>query len=129
LKVIFRIVADAGKHTASFRVVERHVYELTGEKIDGSCKDVARLCFVSFDPDASINANATELPLSSEERQTSGKENRGPAKDFAECIQIAVSNAPSDSERSPLGFINKRAHAPVRLAALSLLSLAKEYPA
>jgi putative DNA primase/helicase len=74
LKAIFRVVADAAEHAASFRAVQRHVYELTGEKIDESCKDIARLCFVSFDPDVFMNANATELPLWPEEKQVSRKE-------------------------------------------------------
>lgn len=61
LKAVFRVPADREKHAANFRSVESHVFELTGEKIDGACKDVARLCFVSFDPDALLNENAVEL--------------------------------------------------------------------
>ena len=66
LKVIFRVPADAEKHLASFRVVERHIRELTGIQIDEACKDVARLCFVSYDPDIYYNPNATEIELLSE---------------------------------------------------------------
>lgn len=62
LKAVFRVPADKEKHAASFRAVEKHVLLLTGTKIDGACKDVARLCFVTFDPDAFLNANAVELP-------------------------------------------------------------------
>jgi P4 family phage/plasmid primase-like protien len=63
LKVIFRVPADAKKHKASFRAVEKHVRELTGLQIDKACSDVARLCFLSHDPDAYLNENAVELPL------------------------------------------------------------------
>jgi hypothetical protein len=49
------VAADAGKHMASFHAVERHVYELTGIKIDQACKDVSRLCFVSYDPELWMN--------------------------------------------------------------------------
>ena len=61
LKCFFRISADASKHLASYRAVEVHVKELTGVQIDEKCKDVARLCFVSFDPDAYVNENAEEI--------------------------------------------------------------------
>jgi BT4734-like, N-terminal domain len=61
LKCIFRVRADAALHRASFRAVQRHVTKLTGVEIDQSCKDVARLCFLSFDPDLHHNANATEI--------------------------------------------------------------------
>lgn len=63
LKCIFRVPADVGKHAASFRAVGQHVLDLTGEKIDPACSDPARLCFVSFDPDASLNPKAVELTL------------------------------------------------------------------
>jgi Protein of unknown function (DUF3987)/VirE N-terminal domain len=74
LKVVFRVAADAANHPASFRAVECHVFELTGEKIDGSCKDVGRLCFVSFDPNAFVNTKAAELPPLPQEKQASRKE-------------------------------------------------------
>jgi putative DNA primase/helicase len=62
LKCVFRVPADAQKHKASFRAVERHVHDLTGVQIDESCSDVSRLCFLSHDPDAHFNGNAVELP-------------------------------------------------------------------
>ena len=61
LKAIFRVPANGSKHLASFRGVERHVLDLTGIQIDQACKDVARMCFVSYDHDAYSNSNACEL--------------------------------------------------------------------
>lgn len=61
LKCVFRIQSDAHEHKASFRAVEEHVRVLTGIQIDQSCSDVARLCFLSHDPDAHLNESATEL--------------------------------------------------------------------
>lgn len=61
LKAWFRVSPDAEKHADSFRAVESHVMELTGETIDAACKDVGRLCFVSHDPEAYINDAALEL--------------------------------------------------------------------
>jgi len=62
LKCVYRVAADGEKHKASFRAVEEHVRELTGVQIDESCSDVARLCFLSHDPNAYWNENAVELP-------------------------------------------------------------------
>ncbi len=72
LKAVFRVPVDGAKHRGGFRAVEQHVRELTGVQIDEACKDVARLCFVSYDPDAFHNPNAQELaPLPEPERPKS----------------------------------------------------------
>lgn len=65
LKVVFAVPAEVALHAASFRAIEQHVRDLTGESVDPSCKDLGRLCFVSYDPDAVLNTSAAELrPLS-----------------------------------------------------------------
>src|SRR5262249_32521181 len=61
LKAVFRVPADASTHAGSFRSVKQHVLELTGVQIDESGKDVARLCFLSYDPDLYHNPGAREL--------------------------------------------------------------------
>ena len=72
LKVVFRVPADASKHRGSFRAVEQHVKELTGVQIDEACKDVARLCFLSYDPEVFHNPNAVEIePLPEPEKPRS----------------------------------------------------------
>ena len=63
LKVLFRVQPDASRHLASFKAVKEHVLELTGCEIDESCKDVARLCFVSYDPELWANPNASVIPI------------------------------------------------------------------
>jgi hypothetical protein len=69
LKVVFRVPKDAAKHTGSFRAVEQHVKELTGVQIDEACKDVARLCFLSYDPELIYNEGAREIePLPEPEK-------------------------------------------------------------
>src|SRR5262249_55185656 len=55
LKAVFRVPADPSAHLPSFRAVEKHIRELTGLQIDEACKDMARLCFLSYDPDAYVN--------------------------------------------------------------------------
>jgi P4 family phage/plasmid primase-like protien len=62
LKCVFRVQPDADTHKASFRAVEEHVRKVTGLQIDQSCSDIARLCFLSHDPDAYLNDTALELP-------------------------------------------------------------------
>jgi hypothetical protein len=57
-KLLFKVPADLELHLDSFRAIAAHVLALTGIAIDESCKDVARLCFVSFDPDIYLNENA-----------------------------------------------------------------------
>ncbi len=61
LKAVFCVPADGDMHAPSFRAVEAHVRELTGEEIDGACKDIGRLCFVSHDPEAFLNSASVPL--------------------------------------------------------------------
>jgi len=69
LKAVFKVPADVAKHAGSFRAVEQHVRELTGVQIDEACKDVARLCFLSHDPELYHNANAIAIePLPEPQR-------------------------------------------------------------
>ena len=72
LKAIFRVPADVSKHLASFRAVERHLLDLSGIQIDQSGKDAARICFVSYDPEAYSSPNAREItPLLEPEKAQS----------------------------------------------------------
>jgi hypothetical protein len=75
LKALFRVQPHADQHLASFERVRKHVFELTGCPIDLACKDVTRLCFVSFDPQAFINGAATVIPMGGEcTEETEGTE-------------------------------------------------------
>jgi hypothetical protein len=69
LKAVFRVPADHKQHPGSFRAVEAHVHDLAGVRVDQACKDVARLCFFSFDRDIYHNEKATEIePLPEPEK-------------------------------------------------------------
>jgi hypothetical protein len=70
LKAIFKVRADAAKHLGSFRAIERRVLDLTGKQIDQSRKDLAGLCFVSYDPDLYVTENAVELVGQTEHNKT-----------------------------------------------------------
>jgi hypothetical protein len=69
LKAVFRVYPDAGKHLGSYRAIEQHVRELTGMQVDQACKDVARLCFLSYDPELIHKESAREIePLPEPEK-------------------------------------------------------------
>jgi len=50
LKVLVKVRADAESHLTSFLAVKAHIRELADCDIDDACKDITRLCFVSYDP-------------------------------------------------------------------------------
>ena len=60
IKALFRVPPDPAKHRGSFAAVAAHVKDLTGLDIDPACKDVARLCFVSYDPDLWLRDSEAE---------------------------------------------------------------------
>ena len=61
LKVVLR--CDPTKpHLESFKAAELHMLERFGLEIDQACKDVARICFVSHDPDAFLADDSTPIP-------------------------------------------------------------------
>ena len=61
LKVWVRIHPDTNLHCASFLAAKRHFKEVHVVDIDGDCKDLARLCFVSDDPDIFIRTGPVEI--------------------------------------------------------------------
>jgi hypothetical protein len=66
LKVLCRVADQAESHRACFQAVEQHVRDLTGRNIDVTCKDVARLCFVSYDPDLWIRPDEAKVLCSTQ---------------------------------------------------------------
>jgi len=61
LKIVFRVPADPEKHAGSFEAIRRELKRIADCDLDESCKDVARLCYASHDPDILINPAAKEL--------------------------------------------------------------------
>ncbi|QTN34141.1 PriCT-2 domain-containing protein [Akkermansiaceae bacterium] len=102
VKAIIRIpvCATQSEHTAAFTAAESYFREKYGLKLDASTKDPARLCFVSFDPEAYLMTSpATVLPV------TSAKNSRGASMTPGECSilesQDAKGNAAS-AKHDPL---------------------------
>ena len=117
LKAVFRVPAAADRHAASFAAVQLHVRQTCGVEIDEACKDLARLCFVSDDPEATLNENAIELPVPDlAQRLAIARELFGepdtttkPPRMLVKCPGISShtnSNAPTDCELHLAGAPN-----------------------
>jgi hypothetical protein len=64
-KIIFRVpvATNAREHTQNFNAVRTHVTAQYNAAVDEAAKDVARLCFVSHDPEAFFRADAEPLDV------------------------------------------------------------------
>lgn len=58
LKVFTLVDSNADAHTDVYIQVANYYKDLTGYENDAKCKDVTRLCFVSYDPELFYNENA-----------------------------------------------------------------------
>lgn len=61
LKTVIRVEADKTTHAASFEAARVYYRERYGLDLDPSGKDLARLCFTSYDPTAVVNHKAEVL--------------------------------------------------------------------
>lgn len=68
VKLFFTVTTGPAQHLAAWEDAAQRVRKRYGVEVDGSGKDLARLCFVSFDAGAFYNADA--LPLSGEANGT-----------------------------------------------------------
>lgn len=66
LKVVFRC-DNKRPHIDAFNAAQAFVKDRFGLEVDKACKDVARLCFVSWDPVAVYNPNAEPIPYTQAE--------------------------------------------------------------
>ena len=66
VKAIMRIPASIEGHKAAFAAASEYMEQVYCVKIDASCSDVGRLCFVSHDPDLVVNDDAVPLEVSIE---------------------------------------------------------------
>ncbi len=65
LKAGIRIpkAANAEEHLQHFQAAERYFKEVHGLTIDPQCKDVCRMCFMTYDSDAYFNLDASVLDV------------------------------------------------------------------
>ena len=69
LKVFVEVTTGPEQHETAYRKVKEYYEKATGLKADEKCKDITRLCFVSYDPDLYKNISnqkfqVMEVPLS-----------------------------------------------------------------
>jgi hypothetical protein len=63
LKWIVKIDLNQGTHIENFQALENYIFETYQVKIDSSGKDVARPCFLPYDPDCYFNQSPEEKYL------------------------------------------------------------------
>ena len=61
--ILIPICATDQEHKRCFTAVQAYIKATYDLDIDKSCKDIRRLCFASYDPDAVINKNAKVLDI------------------------------------------------------------------
>jgi hypothetical protein len=72
MKIVFRVAGGAGEHAGNFRAVRRHVRTHYGVELDPSCRNLERLCFVSYDPEAFTKPALPLAPILDEEPEEAG---------------------------------------------------------
>ena len=68
LKVFVEVNSNEEQHTKVYNQVVNYYKELLGIDSDAKCKDITRLCFVSYDADLFLNEKATTFVLQEEVR-------------------------------------------------------------
>ena len=63
LKIVFQVPADANRHVQNFVAIRAHAAAYYKAKVDEAAKNIARLCFVSHDPNAFYNASSKPLDI------------------------------------------------------------------
>lgn len=60
LKVFFNVSNDSTRHEDSFRAIKQFMVDEAGLAIDEKCKDPARICFFTYDPDLWLRTEGNE---------------------------------------------------------------------
>lgn len=71
LKVCVRVPADSAQHAAAWKAAAAYYTEVCDAHPDPNRKDIAGLCFVSFDPDLYINKSAQPFDPEREQERKS----------------------------------------------------------
>jgi VirE N-terminal domain len=66
IKVFIKINSNATQHTTAYNQVATFYKNLSGYDFDAKCKDITRLCFVSYDPEIYIKEDATIFEVQEE---------------------------------------------------------------
>lgn len=85
LKVIVKVSSSKEQHAHVYKKVQHYYESLTELKADPKCKDIARLCFFSYDPDLYKNETAKPFDMTlSDKTITFSKESYD--EDFKRCV-------------------------------------------
>jgi hypothetical protein len=84
LKAVYRIPVckTEAQHKAAFRAIAHRVKERASIEVDNT-PDTDRLCFISWDPQATLNAAAAELPVAFDPSSETSPSNSGHSTNFA----------------------------------------------
>ncbi len=111
-KILYR--TDPGRpHADAFAAMRAHVRATHYVDVDPACRDVARLCFVSFDPELHDNPDAIPLPPAPPEPEP------GAADDEFEALSARVGKPSRETVAALLDYIPPRPEYPewVRIIA------------
>ena len=78
LKVFIEVNTEMQHHEIAYQQVQKYYEDATGLKADPSCKDITRLCFVSYDPNLFKNINNEKFIVSINDADSLDKENYQP---------------------------------------------------
>ncbi len=73
IKVFIKINSNAEKHAIAYNQVANFYKTITGFDFDPKCKDITRLCFVSYDPDTFLNEKAIVFEIKEEVKESKVK--------------------------------------------------------
>lgn len=93
LKVFIKVNSTQENHKKAYKQVQAFYENEIGIEADKSCKDITRLCFVSYDPNAFINESASTFKINLQEQSTLSKpsmvQNHNTSSDvFNKCVSF-----------------------------------------
>lgn len=87
IKVFVQVDSDAESHEIAYQQVREFYEDKLGILSDKKCKDIARLCFMSYDPDLYINLNNKLFKVITSTISCDKKQPLDEAKPLVVCLQ------------------------------------------
>ncbi len=87
LKVLVQVDSEMDQHQTAFKQVAVFYEKVTGCTVDPTGKDLARLCFASYDPEAYLNEQADVFHVSISDQQLGQEDSRGKESPFRMVIE------------------------------------------
>ncbi len=93
LKALFRVPPDVAGHEPCFNAIRTYFKTKYDLEIDPSCRDISRLCFVSYDPEIYVNPSAVVFDETGSEVGPSGVDDR--TKSAGDPVATFMSGVPA----------------------------------